>query len=301
MTHFLDAISFTPDVHRWLANTRQPRILHIFDRACNLINERREVLSIVTPQIGNGPFNLVLENDFCFSEHINLQSQISISSDQLHLGNLTIRTTDVNLWNPGPDWARLHAKKDTILKQLVSQQMQGFSSQHNFSDHKEIASSQPTLLATTSAQLPLTNYQAISNLSSAIASANLPSSLSATQNLAGLGIGLTPAGDDFIMGAIYAAWIIHPLEIASALAQEIANTAAPLTTSLSAAWLRSAGKGEAGIVWHEFLNALVAGNTSAIQLQMTKLLSIGHTSGADALAGFVGVFTCWVEMLGTSS
>ena len=65
------------------------------------------------------------------------------------------------------------------------------------------------------------------------------------------------------------------------------NVAAPLTTSLSAAWLRSAGRGEAGILWHEFFDALSLGDSSAIQLQITKLLSIGHTSGADALAGFI--------------
>src|SRR5574341_2249348 len=32
----------------WLANSRHPRILHSFDHAGNLINECREVLSIVT-------------------------------------------------------------------------------------------------------------------------------------------------------------------------------------------------------------------------------------------------------------
>jgi len=56
----INALSIAPDVNSWLANSRQLRILHIFDRACNLINERRKVLSIVTQQIGNGPFNLVI-------------------------------------------------------------------------------------------------------------------------------------------------------------------------------------------------------------------------------------------------
>ena len=57
---FINVLSVAPDVNNWLANSRLPRILYVFDRACNLINEPREVLSIVTPQIGNGPFNLVM-------------------------------------------------------------------------------------------------------------------------------------------------------------------------------------------------------------------------------------------------
>ena len=119
--------------------------------------------------------------------------------------------------------------------------------------------------------------------------------MTAARQLAGLGIGLTPAGDDFIVGAVLAAWIIHPLEIARSLAGEITHVASPWTTSLSAAYLRSAGKGEAGILWHDFFYALTSGNSSAIELQIAKLLSMGHTSGADALAGFVGTFISYAE------
>ena len=81
----INSLSLAPDVRDWLANSRQPRILHVFDHACNLINVHREVLSIVTSQIGNGPFNLVIEGDILFSEHLNLQSPISNSPNHLNL------------------------------------------------------------------------------------------------------------------------------------------------------------------------------------------------------------------------
>jgi hypothetical protein len=123
-----------------------------------------------------------------------------------------------------------------------------------------------------------------------LANADLPSSLAAAKKLSGLGHGLTPSGDDFILGALYAVWIIYPLETASALANDVATAAAPLTTSLSAAWLRSAGRGEAGILWHTFFDALVAGDEVRIKESVEKILSIGETSGADALSGFFGMF-----------
>jgi hypothetical protein len=95
-------------------------------------------------------------------------------------------------------------------------------------------------------------------------------------------------------------WIIHPLEIASTLTQEIATIAAPLTTSLSAAWLRSAGRGEAVILWHVFLDALLVsriGNptySAGILEAIDNILAVGETSGADALAGFFGTIAAWV-------
>ena len=267
MAH-INAHSLTLAGKDWLANSRHPRILHVFDHACNLINERREILSIVTRQIGNGPFNLVIEGDVCFAKHLNLQSQITNSLNHLSLGNFTINTEDAKLWLPRPDWGKLHARKDDILDQLMKLPM----SDHQFSNS------------------PLSK-----SLVSALANADLPDAIAAAQKLAGLGIGLTPAGDDFILGAVLAAWIIHPPEIARALAKEIANTAAPLTTSLSAAWLKSAGNGEAGILWHELFDSLMNTDAARIQTATDKILAVGETSGADALAGFIGTFTSYAE------
>jgi hypothetical protein len=144
-------------------------------------------------------------------------------------------------------------------------------------------------------QLSIPNTLA-SNLSSALAGADISSAKTIATQLAGLGIGLTPTGDDFIMGAVYAVWIIHPLENASILAEEITKTAAPLTTSLSAAWLRSAGKGETGILWHEFFDALISADSALMQESVKKILAVGETSGADALSGFISTMLCWAEL-----
>jgi uncharacterized protein DUF2877 len=260
---FLNALSCTPAVNNWLTNSCQPRILHVFDHACNLINERREVLSIVTPHIGKGPFSIVVQDDLLFSKRLDVESPIVISADQLILGSISIDTTDAEVWNPCPDWETLHTKRDQISAQVK--------------------------------QLPDINFQFSNSLASAIAIADLHSALIAAKGLAGLGIGLTPAGDDFIIGTLLATWIIHPAEIVTVLAEEIAETAASLTTSLSAAWLRSAGRGETGILWHEFFDALVSGDIIQIHFKMDNILAVGKTSGVDALAGFSNTFISYVE------
>jgi len=134
-----------------------------------------------------------------------------------------------------------------------------------------------------------TDFQSLfSNLCLALAHAEIASALKMTSQLAGLGRGLTPSGDDFILGAVLATWIIHPSKIASKLAGEVTEAAAPLTTSLSGAWLRSAGRGEAGIRWHNLFNALMVSDKTAVQESVEQLLAVGHSSGADALAGFTG-------------
>jgi hypothetical protein len=161
----------------------------------------------------------------------------------------------------------LHARREGILNQLkllqiIAKHPLGTNYQKRggfplrglrdtpFDDHSELPSDK---LRTGLNQLKLPITQSlISNLSSALVTADISSAQTITSQLAGLGQGLTPAGDDFIMGVVLAAWIIHPREVASVLAEEITKIAVPLTTSLSASWLRSAGRGEAGILWHNF-------------------------------------------------
>lgn len=290
----INALFLTLDVNDWLLKTHHPRVLHIFDHACNLLNEHKEILSIVMPKIGNGPFNLVVEDDILFSDYLSLEFPISVSSNQLMLGDLAIHTANAKLWNPRPDWERLHAKRDRITKLLLT----------NYYDRSFNMPIEKQLGLLDHGGLPIPNdceasrwdqfsNSLISSLSSALANADISTAKVITSQLAGLGAGLTPSGDDFILGALYAAWIIHPYDIASILAGEISNTAAPLTTSLSAAWLRSAGEGKVGDLWHQLFNTLFSGHTERIQETMSKILAIGETSGADALMGFVGTLLCW--------
>ncbi|MEZ4733147.1 MAG: DUF2877 domain-containing protein [Caldilineaceae bacterium] len=107
--------------------------------------------------------------------------------------------------------------------------------------------------------------------------------------LAGLGPGLTPAGDDFLVGLLAA---LHgyrrPMqEDQTRFCQRIAQTAAPLTTQLSAHWLHHAGQGDFGEAWHQLIIALNSGATDAITTAAHRILTTGATSGVDAMNGFL--------------
>jgi hypothetical protein len=46
-------------------------------------------------------------------------------------------------------------------------------------------------------------------------------------------------------------------------------------------------------LWHQFFEALISADQTSIQESMDKILSVGETSGADALSGFVSSFAAW--------
>ena len=97
--------------------------------------------------------------------------------------------------------------------------------------------------------------------------------------LIGMGPGLTPAGDDFVGGAMIALRAFGQ----AALADRIAAWALPLaetnTNRISRAHLECAAEGEG----HEALHDLLGfGNP---ERDLARLARVGHTSGLDAAAG----------------
>jgi hypothetical protein len=108
--------------------------------------------------------------------------------------------------------------------------------------------------------------------------------------VAGRGPGLTPSGDDVLVGILHAmtAW---PALAAAAGGPEgrrrIARAAGPRTTRISAAYLRAAAEGWAAEPWHALVAALDH-TGAALEAAVAALARVGETSGADALTGF-----CW--------
>jgi hypothetical protein len=100
--------------------------------------------------------------------------------------------------------------------------------------------------------------------------------------LIGLGPGLTPSGDDFLMGALALLDALGQTNIHAALAQAVAGAAPTLTSPLSACFLRAAAAGHVGESLHDAVASLLAGNADAAVAAAQR---IGHTSGWDMLAG----------------
>jgi len=113
--------------------------------------------------------------------------------------------------------------------------------------------------------------------------------------LAGLGPGLTPAGDDYLVGLMAGLRLWPaPLENSGLSPEEacpiILEATEGRTTLLSRAFLHSAKEGLFGENWHELLAELARGETIGIQRAARRILSSGATSGADALAGFLSPY-----------
>jgi hypothetical protein len=108
--------------------------------------------------------------------------------------------------------------------------------------------------------------------------------LAGARTLLGLGEGLTPAGDDCLVGALAvlhrhaAAWLIMHPEMRAALDTMAATT----TTAIAAEFVRHAAAGHFAEV---VIDVLTAESDVAARRAMAQLGCTGGTSGADTLCG----------------
>jgi len=281
----LNPLSISPKAKNWLKNTRQARVLHSFQAALNLINEHHLVLSLVTATIGNGPFSIVV-TDVDFSRFTNAQTTIEISEQTLWIGNVQCSTHQTPLWTPQPDWGKLRAAIKTICTKIAL--IEAMLAAHVTRDGLGIRAThfiqKSDLLINNIAEIA---REAILTLTIGLKTQNLSLIQDAANQLAGLGMGLTPAGDDYLMGVIYGLWLAFPRDFADLSAKLIYQIAQNKTNSLSAAWLQAAVDGETGELWHIFFHALAGKENAPLQNAFNNILATGHSSGADAMGGFL--------------
>jgi uncharacterized protein DUF2877 len=105
----------------------------------------------------------------------------------------------------------------------------------------------------------------------------------------GRGPGLTPSGDDILVGMLVALQLSRVIDVAAlaALREPLEAAAGRLTTDISAEYLHHACRGMAAAPVCDLLVALDRGEVVAVAGAVERLGSYGHTSGMDCALGVV--------------
>ena len=281
-----------PKAVDWLGRKPKARVLNAFARSCNLISSDGEIVSFVSAEIGPGPFAVVVGElpDRAPEpwESITVRSEVQVSENRVQVGELIVVTDGAVLWNPRPIW-------DDVRQDFINRHRQSLA---------ELLASQglsaDRLIPPAEGQLPGFHRSIDSawrTLALGLKAGDSALCREGARGMAGLGNGLTPAGDDFLMGVFYAMWAKWASPRLRPLLEVMLDAASPRTTALSVTWLRAAARGEAAEPWHRLVEALADSDQGTLQTAAEGILVMGHSSGRDALAGF----TAGLEALSKSS
>jgi len=293
MTHDVQAVSMSWRIARQL---REPgwsgEVLAVHDRSCYLVGESSEIVAIVQQPLRNNPLGLVVPKVSGLLHDLSAGVSVLGTGDRLGLGEgLTIGLERAALWDPKA-YPGL-AGSDAGFSRCVGEM---YSAAITFAPETSLARLLPHLQEE-DLPAPLSgvahfprSHALIGGLVEALTQRNRRSLKVVTASLAGLGPGLTPAGDDFLGGVLVALALAHdhqPDALLAEIAGLVVETAAPRTHEISAAYLRAAYAGEVSEAWQPLIRTVAAGDAAGIAPLVRAVMDHGATSGADTLAGFL--------------
>ncbi len=278
-----------------LGRTSVPgQIAAIYSRACTLAFPDGNLVALVSPEIGDGPLNIVVASSG-FPLEAALPGALStlqpgqevwLEDHWLGVGDLAVSLDGAVIWEPRPDWERLRKSREAITDCLVHVEALALRLAREGSllvlveADRDRARPAPAV----DESLHSVALKAALGLRAGWKGETAQLQAGAAQ-LAGLGGGLTPAGDDFLCGVMMRTWLAHPDP--QSCCKVMLEAAESRTTTLSAAFLRTAAAGECSASWHRLLEVLEMGEAQPLAAAVEGVLSYGHTSGADILAGFL--------------
>jgi hypothetical protein len=238
------------------------RVLAGFRRSAYLeFPETDTVVAVVAPELGRGPLSLVVEG--LPREPVRCGTPAWLSSGRLQVGHLTFELDAAAPWDAtlppaAPDPAQVRRCCEWLL---------------SCAPPRSLAALVPHLVEGRGPTLEAWQNRALAGARALVAG----DLASGWELLCGLGPGLTPAGDDFLCGWMLALFLtrrpLYPMPEAARSTHRIAR-----------GYLRAACAGHASEAWHRLVTALEGPHWEPAA---RTVISLGHTSGADGLAGFL--------------
>ncbi len=255
---------------RWLAAVGprpvRGRVLVTFRRSAYLVvgsAQAGAVLALVHPTLGRGPLSVVVDGPLP-----RTGLPVQLAGNRMRIGRRTWELPEDAAWDAtlprkAPPAAAVRACADWLVE---------------CGPPHSLAPVLAHLLRASGPQLAPWQARALEGARALCVGAHAR----AAGLLCGLGIGLTPSGDDFLCG-----WMLAAHVRGAPAAPLLAH--ATSTHRISRAYLRAAACGQAPESWHRLLAAFHAGGW---EVEAQAVCSAGATSGTDTLAGFLAGLLC---------
>ena len=248
-----------------------------FKQVVNLTDGTR-LISVVHKQIGAGPINLVVEN-----LRIDQIDRIKIGRRSIVLAQQRYRFTGEHLYNSAIEVEGLNRDDFENNRSLVKERL--------------IGRSQPSSLAFIFDKKRVSYFNSefekafVKRMVDGVEQIRAGQIIRGVKQLKGCGWGLTPSGDDFIAGLLLGLNVIQQARNKD-LVRLITGIyeASRGGNIFSEIFLKLAKEGRAFERFKRLISALNSGDEKQVKKSATELLSVGATSGADLMTGFLITF-----------
>jgi hypothetical protein len=260
----------------------------VFRQACNIRTDGGSLLTLLAPQLGNAPHGIrvAAPPKLAFSEHLRSGQRVGCREAVLRVAGaeFAVDLAGAERWR-----SELETLETDLSRPEVALAWQ--AAWQALAGHRRHLGEDPLTEAVHARGL------ALARASRALSA---PAAAAAIRRLIGCGPGLTPAGDDLIVGFLAGLWSTHGGDPArrrflDALAAVVTATA-EATGDISRAYLQHATLGSVAEPLARLARAIADGAPlPEVDRAAGTALRVGHTSGGDGVLGLLLGLACWSD------
>ena len=298
----LIAKSIASDLNDTLTSKTVDGIVHsVFDHACNIQLEENNLVTLISPKLPNCPSAIKLdiaEDQKLCSIGFKTGMKSVINKDEIEIPGIciSIKLSGAKVWDSSPLFLRSNISEEMLNKNiekirdltLKCGEIEGVAS---ILDGNKVDNNYKNFI-----------INPVKRLAKGISNFDYKEITEASKRLIGLGPGLTPAADDFLLGILASLYYMgyyfgNHLENLKKIAGFIIYDLPGRTTFISEIMLRNGMKARFSEPIRDLMLAVI--HNTAVQDKCLNLLNIGGTSGSDCAAGIVfgGVLMTKVKIL----
>ena len=257
-------------LQQWSQGDSFPYVVHSrFTHAINYVNQQNDMITFLTRGLPNAPKSMIIDvdefNEWPIEEGEHLQHQ----SDQLLLSNIGISIGQAVAWSM--DLPSIQTVDVELLEAM----------QHFLDSHQ-----------TSLFEMEQMIYDRLDEYFFELISAAMLGDYEMVTTYArksiGLGLGLTPSGDDRLVGFLLGCYIYSPMNTGLYLALKTAiEESQENTNEISYAMLNAAKHGEFNEWLLTLANVIGMQDSQNLSSALTNVFSIGSRSGGDMIKGLL--------------
>ena len=248
--------------------------LHSKFKSVHNYTNNKEIVSLVSTKIGNGPNNIVVNNfpqDAVQTITIS-NSTISIGNNALNIDPIKTQSNEyIYINNVIELLSEIEILSDVIANKISPKSL-GF------------------LLFPENEKFFQTSFEKafLKHVKKSVQNITLENLSIIAKNMKGVGFGLTPSGDDFNCGILYALNYLNEIKVTnlSEIIDECYRNSIG-NNLIANTFLKFAYSNKYYENFHQLLIALKHNINSNISNYTNKIIGSGHTSGSDMLTGFI--------------
>ena len=253
----------------------------VFAAACNVACSDGRLLTLAHAQAGNAPTTILLAKSRVpdFRALFHAEAAVVCNDRVLRVSGVEVQFGSAAVWHP-------RARRNALAPVTLAQRLR-FAEEYLASRRSGLGG-----VAWNAA------HPAVVSLVHAVKRLDRDAAVVALQRVIGLGEGLTPAGDDFVVGLLAGLDALPMNETQRAFRAQLGAAAADFTyrtTDIAAHFLRLASRGHYAEVLDDLRDVLFCEHRARlVQPALERVLQIGATSGADTLAGLLAALETWL-------